>query len=258
MTRRQLFALAAATPAMATTLREESIARLIGHELPGMEYVLLRASDASVVASHWRAPEIAAPLGSLVKPFVALAYAESHGLRYPEFDCTGCWTPRGHGRIGIGSAIAQSCNSYFVQLACQVAVEDVERIADRYGLPMPADPTPESLIGHYGTWRATPVAAALAYNEIVHRRSEPEDAMVFNAMRRCARMGTAMGLGASIAAKTGTAPCVHSVEAPGDGLLAAMFPEDAPEWVLLARIHGAPGAECARRSGAFVRAVMRR
>ncbi len=44
------------------------------------------------------------PIGSLVKPFTALAYAETHNFRFPEHVCTGgnsCWLPKGHGTLGI-------------------------------------------------------------------------------------------------------------------------------------------------------------
>jgi cell division protein FtsI/penicillin-binding protein 2 len=249
MTRRGFVALVAAG-------RYESIARLAARELPaGVEYILLR--DVSAIASRWGDAAVAAPLGSLVKPFLALAYGEGNGFRYPVFECTGCWLPRGHGRIGITQAIAQSCNGYFVQLARAVASGDVERVAARYGLGAPEDRSPESLIGRYGNWRAQPAVAAMAYRELAQRRSEGGVALVFDALRLCARSGTASGIGCAVAAKTGTAPCVHSRGAPGDGLTAALFPESSPEFVLLARAHGVPGAECARRAGAFVRAVLK-
>src|ERR1017187_504241 len=142
MTRRGFVALAAAG-------RRESIARLAERELPaGVEYILLQ--DVSAIASRWGDAGVAAPLGSLVKPFVALAYGEGNAFRYPVFECAGCWLPRGHGRIGITEAIAQSCNAYFMQLARAAASGDIERVADRYGLQAPEDRSPESLIGRYG------------------------------------------------------------------------------------------------------------
>jgi cell division protein FtsI/penicillin-binding protein 2 len=251
MTRRGFLALTAVG-------RYESMARLIEREMPvsGTEYLLLTTGDASVIAERWERARTPAPLGSLVKPFVALAYGEAHLFEYPRLTCAGCWLPRGHGSIGIRAALAQSCNSYFTQLAGLTALDDLDRTARRYGLTLPVSTSPESLIGRYGNWRATPFEAARAYNELVHRRSEPGVALVFDALRLCARSGTAAALGAPAAAKTGTAPCVHS-GAPGDGLVAAMFPESSPEFVLLVRSHGVPGAECARRAGPFVREVLK-
>ncbi len=251
MTRRGFLALAASG-------RDGSIARLIDRELPrrGTEYVLMRAGDASVVAERWTQPKAPAPLGSLVKPFVALAYGEAHAFRYPLIECTGCWRPQGHGSIDVTTALAQSCNSYFLQLARLIALEDMERIAQRYGLPLPDDTSPESLIGRFGTWRAKPAAIGDAYRELLYRRSEPGASLVFNAMRLCARSGTAAGLGAPAAAKTGTAPCVHQPGQSRDGMVVVLFPDVSPEFVRLARAHGVPGAECARRVGSFVRAVL--
>src|SRR5450759_4371468 len=99
MTRRGFLALAAAG-------RSESIARLIERELPrpGTEYLLVRAGDASAVAERWIGVNAPAPLGSLVKPFVALAYGEAHAFEYPRFECTGCWLPQGHGFLDLRTA----------------------------------------------------------------------------------------------------------------------------------------------------------
>lgn len=251
MTRRGFLALASA-------VRDDSMGRTAERELPpGTEYILVRTSDESTIARRWNNAGAAAPLGSLVKPFVALAYGARRAFHYPEMECSGCWLPRGHGRIGITTALAQSCNSYFVQLARLTAVEEVERVARRYGLPVPQDLSAESLIGRFGKWRAAPHNIAGAYSELAQRRAEPGVSMVFDALRLCAQTGTAARCAAKVAAKTGTAPCVHSPKMPGDGLTVALFPESAPCFVLLARTHGAPGAECARRVGPFLRTVLR-
>jgi cell division protein FtsI/penicillin-binding protein 2 len=247
MTRRGFLAVAAAG-------RCESIARLIRRELPDTEYLLARAGDGSVVAERWNSVNTPAPLGSLVKPFVALAYGEAHAFEYPRFECTGCWLPQGHGFLDLRTALAQSCNSYFLHLAAAIAPGNIELVAQRYGLTMPDDTSPASLIGK---WRAKPISTVRAYDELVYRRAEPGPSLVFDAMRLCARSGTAAGLGAPAAAKTGTAPCVHQPKQQGDGLVAVLFPEASPEFVLLARTHGVTGAACARRVGPFLRAVLK-
>ena len=249
MTRREFVALAAVA-------RDESVARVAERELAPNEFILVRTSDGARIGERWKDPQLPAPLGSLVKPFVALAYGDSHGFRYPDFTCAGCWLPRGHGHIGITAALAHSCNSYFLQLAALVNPDDVTRTAEQFGLPAPSDASPDSLIGRYGKWRIAPLAMANAYNELVHRRSDPGVPLILDAMRRCARSGTASAIAAPVAAKTGTAPCVHPASAIGDGLLAALFPSETPGFVLLVRAHGVPGAECARRSGPFLRAVL--
>ncbi len=237
--------------------RDESFARLLDRTLPAdTEYFLMRIKGATAIALRWDSPREPAPLGSIVKPFVALAYGASHEFHYVEFNCNGCWLPRGHGRIGITQAIVVSCNSYFEQLAALTPVEAVEREARRYSLPMPPQVNPAILIGRYGTWRATPSTTAAAYAELVQRHNEPGVALMLNAMRECARRGTASGLHARVAAKTGTAPCVHVNPATGDGLVVALFPSEVPEFVLLLRSHAMPGAECARVSAQFFRAAL--
>ena len=123
MTRRGFLAIAAAGR------RDETLARMAERELAPHEFVLLRTSDGATVARRWSAPAAPAPLGSLVKPFLALAYGETHEQQYPELTCEGCWLPRGHGRIPIGDALAYSCNSYFKQLVERMDREAVRRTA---------------------------------------------------------------------------------------------------------------------------------
>ena len=78
-----------------------------------LSYLLLDVHSGTVLASDWPGSESPIPLGSLVKPFTALAYGEKHNFNYPVHLCrgtaSGCWRPRGHGRIGLESAIANSC-----------------------------------------------------------------------------------------------------------------------------------------------------
>ncbi len=95
----------------------------------------------TLLASHWDDAEQPIPLGSLVKPFIALAYGEEHQFHYPTHVCTGasggCWLPRGHGEVGIVSAIAYSCNSYFRMLTADMTSADVIPAAKEFGLESP-------------------------------------------------------------------------------------------------------------------------
>jgi cell division protein FtsI/penicillin-binding protein 2 len=207
-------------------LREDSIARVLERELGAAEYLLLRVSDRSVIAQRWTAPHQPIPRASLVKPFIAIDYARTHDA-FPQFNCRRgqCWLPAGHGTLGIEQAIAQSCNAYFAHLA-------------------PPDREP-----------AFPLAIAQAYAGIADQRTTPRVHTVYTGMRLAARSGTASGTRARIAAKTGTAPCSHGPRAPGDGLLAALFPEDAPEYVLLVRRCGVTGAATAKSCAPVFRAL---
>ena len=112
-------------------------------------WLLLDARTDRLIGARWPEPEKPAPIGSLVKPFTALAYGASHQYRYPVRVCsTGCWLERGHGRVGLAEALAQSCNSYFEQLAGETAEEDARAVAARYAFEGPS--AGASLIGRAG------------------------------------------------------------------------------------------------------------
>jgi cell division protein FtsI/penicillin-binding protein 2 len=85
-----------------------------------LSWVLLDNSG-QVLALHWDSAERPVAPGSLVKPFLALAYGEQHDFVYPHIYCAGtksrCWLPRGHGWLGIEGALGESCNAYFLSLA---------------------------------------------------------------------------------------------------------------------------------------------
>jgi hypothetical protein len=70
------------------------------------------------------APRGALPVGSLQKPFVARAWADTHrGQATPRLACSGgasCWYRPGHGSLGLVQAVSLSCNAYFRELAAQV------------------------------------------------------------------------------------------------------------------------------------------
>ena len=64
---------------------------------PNISYLFYDAQEDRFIAEKWREPAQPVPIGSLVKPFTALAYAETHNFRFPEYVCTGgnsCWLPR--------------------------------------------------------------------------------------------------------------------------------------------------------------------
>src|SRR5438477_12692806 len=104
-------------------LDQQSAAFLLQRKFPQkeVEYILLDARSGDVLSSRWAGADDPAPLGSLVKPFTALAYGEEHNFLFPEIDCHGkldrCWLPRGHGHLDLVQAVAQSCNAYFLSLA---------------------------------------------------------------------------------------------------------------------------------------------
>ena len=203
------------------------------------------------------------PAGSLVKPFTAIAYAESHHYRFPRHTCTAgtCWLPQGHGELGIVGATAVSCNSYFIKLAGSVSATQVIAVARRFGLNGPGlQSSSEEMVGLHGVWLETPAAIARAYAELLRQRSQPGVRDIVEGMAQAPRNGTARGLTAAapefaVLAKTGTAYCTHQPHAPGDGFVVVAWPADAPRYLLLVREHGKPGAQAAFLAGRMLHAL---
>ena len=225
-------------------------------------YLLLDAAHGTVDAIRWRAAEVPVPVGSLVKPFLAITYGQTRRMRFPVHECTGhdCWLKTGHGRIGMASAIAYSCNSYFRHLAQDVLPGEVAEVADRFGLhgpPLNCDS--DTLFGLGSDWRLAPIEVARAYAELAARRTEPGIAEIIEGMRLSASMGTAAAVGralqgVSALAKTGTAPCSHSPTAAADGYAVVVYPADSPRYVLLVQSHGAVGRQAAETAARLLRA----
>ena len=226
-------------------------------------YLLLDARSGAVLASHWNNFERPIPLGSLVKPFTAVAYAEAHGFRYPIYECegklNGCWQPRPHGKLDITAAVSVSCNAYFRRLAEGVTLEQLTPVALAFGLEFPdADSTNATLLGLGNQWRISPMHMAQAYLELYRRKQQPGVSQILDGMRLSALRGTGAAVDrqlkhATALVKTGTAPCTHSPWAPADGFVVALVPEDHPEIFLFIRIHGVAGAKAAETAGRMLR-----
>ena len=230
-----------------------------------LSYLLLDAHSGSVLASSWPDSTTPIPLGSLVKPFAALAYGEKHQFKYPIHLCrgtaSGCWLPRGHGRIGLQSAIAHSCNSYFRMLTRDLTAADIQPIASAFGLEPPSsDIAGANLAGLGGRWLISPLAMARAYVELSRRSDQPGVRAILAGMAQSGRSGTGAEVDrqlvhASALVKTGTAPCTHANRAPGDGFVITMFPATHPEILLMVRVHGTPGSQAAKVAGELLRRI---
>ena len=228
-----------------------------------LSFLLLDAQTGAVLASEWKHPEEPIPLGSLSKPFTALAYGERHGFRYPQHICrgtsTGCWLSRGHGHVDLSSAIANSCNSYFRMLTADMKAEDLLPLATSFGFDPPGiDTSSRGLAGLGMRWRISPLTMANAYLELTRRRQEPGVRQLIAGMEQSATQGTGAEVDRALKyahalVKTGTAPCTHSQKAPGDGFAIALVPADEPQILLMVRLHGAPGARAARAAGQMLR-----
>jgi cell division protein FtsI/penicillin-binding protein 2 len=230
-----------------------------------ISYLLLDARTGNVLASRWDHAETPIPMGSLVKPFAALAYGGQHDFRYPHHTCRGtatqCWLPLGHGDVDLSAAIAYSCNSYFRMLTKGLAASDVSPTARSFGLEEPAREASGAELAGLGThWRISPLHMASAYLELVRRRAQPGVSQILDGMERSARQGTGMEVHGALPitqalVKTGTAVCTHSRLAPGDGFTVVLMPADAPQILLLVRVHGVPGAKAAKTAGEMLRRV---
>jgi cell division protein FtsI/penicillin-binding protein 2 len=226
-------------------------------------YLLLDTRSGAVLASHWENSNRPIPLGSLVKPFTALAYAEGHDFRYPIYECdgkaSGCWQPRPHGKLDVTSAVAVSCNTYFHLLAESVSAEQLASLVQSFGLESPAvESTAADLMGLGTRWRISPLHMARAYLELYRRKDQPGVSPLIEGMRQSSLHGTGAAIGHQLKqttalVKTGTAPCTHASRAPADGFVLALVPAEQPEILLLLRIHSVTGAKAAETAGLVLR-----
>jgi len=248
-----------------TSLFAQSIGQVLDRSFPShdISFLVLDAHTGAVLASRWDHPEAPIPLGSLVKPFSALAYGEQHEFKYPTHICrgttTGCWLPRGHGEVDLTSAIAYSCNSYFRMLTADMTAAQVSPTAARFGLQPPVfGISGAALAGLGNRWLISPLNMARAYVELIRRRDQPGVRLVLAGMAQSARQGTGAEVDRALPypdalVKTGTAACTHDKQAPGDGFTVAIAPADQPEILLMVRVHGVPGAQAARTAGQMLR-----
>ena len=227
-----------------------------------ISYLLLDAHTGALLASRWPQPDQPVPVGSLIKPFTALAYGESHAFKFPEHVCSGkqCWLPHGHGRLDLSAAIAYSCNSYFRSLAAGLSPGALARVLDDLGLPALPHLTSAAFVGFGDDWTVPPLALARAYAALAARSDQDGVRPILAGMQMSAREGTGKAIGAALAgspalAKTGTAPCVHGT-APGDGYSVTLYPADSPRLLLLVRVHGTPGSHAAITAGQMLHALL--
>ncbi len=229
----------------------------------GVSYLLFDARTANLLSSHWEDAARPIPLGSLVKPFTALAYAERHDFQYPTYVCkgeaSGCWQLHPHGKLDIVSAIAVSCNSYFRDLAANLRSEQLLPITNRFGLESPdSNLAGPDLMGLGDRWLISPLHMARAYLELYRRRDQPGVREILTGMARSAQHGTGAGVGRALKysdalVKTGTAPCTHLHPAPADGFVIAMVPANQPEILLMIRVHRTAGAKASVTAGRMLR-----
>jgi cell division protein FtsI/penicillin-binding protein 2 len=243
------------------TLFSQSAVEVLERDFSGrsVSYLLFDANSGALLASHWEHYDDPIPLGSLVKPFTALAYAEAHEFRYPTYECkgqsSGCWQVHPHGKLDIVSAISVSCNSYFLSLSESVTAEQLLPVTRAFELESPEpDFARSSLIGLGERWKISPIRMARAYLELYRRRTQPGVREILAGMLQSEKRGTGAAVGRALKhsdafVKTGTAPCTHASRAPADGFVIALVPAQQPEILLMIRVHGFAGAKAAETAG---------
>lgn len=259
--------LRAEEPAPGPSLFAQSATEALNRDFPSRDisFLLLETSTGRTLASRWDHPDEPIPLGSLVKPFAALAYGEHHEFEYPVYTCrgtaTGCWLPHGHGKIDLTSAIAYSCNSYFRMLTANLMGADVAPVAARFGIESPdRNASGPALAGIGSHWQISPSRMAQAYLEFSRRREQPGVREVLAGMAQSAQHGTGAEVDRVLPfpdalVKTGTATCTHSPRAPGDGFVVVLTPADQPQILLMVRVHGVPGAQAAKTAGQMLKRI---
>jgi hypothetical protein len=226
---------------------------------------LLTDERGRVLEARWDGAHLPVPLGSLMKPFCALAFAAYEPGGYPRFVCDGlksdCWSVEPHGEVGVEEALAFSCNTYFRQLGETVPPVAMAAMAAQFGLPAPpSEADPAAYWGLSPQWKIAPVQILSAYAELLGRARAAEVAPLIRGLALSARRGTAAAVRARGLAKTGTASCVHEgkdgfTSAPGDGFAWTAFPSESPRFLLLVGVHGVPGRSAADAAALMLGAI---
>jgi cell division protein FtsI/penicillin-binding protein 2 len=227
------------------TLYTQSLQTILTRTNPRLDFLILDANTHQILANTFPNPSNPIPVGSLTKPFLALAFLTHQPRPALNVVCHGhpdrCWRAVGHGRLTLPEALAQSCNAYFLALARTLPLDEII-------LPTPPPPsaTPEDLIGLTAAWPISPLALATAYAQLLTSPSTPSP--VFEGMSLAASKGTASAIGqhpGGVLAKTGTAPCIPTPQrclAANDGLVLAAVPAQHPTLILLVRRRATTGA----------------
>ena len=249
------------------TLFGQAVQKLLDKEYPGKDisYLLLETRSTKRLAARWEHPEKPVPVGSLIKPFTAMAYLRAHEPPAPEFTCTGkqggCWYAPGHGRLNLTGALANSCNAYFLQLAELIEPRQVAGVAREFrlgGLSEQVDG--QTMIGMGKKWKFPAPALARAYGQLAAATGADAEVLL-NGLALSAMEGTGKAVGhevsnAPLLVKTGTAPCVHGVEWRSDGYVVVLYPRQSPRFTLMVRLHGKPGAEAAVTAGKMLHTIL--
>lgn len=229
----------------------QSLQAVLARSYRHLELLIVDIHTLETLTDTFSRHDEAIPAGSLLKPFVALAYAHKISEPFPVVVCHGhtdhCW--KAHGSMTLREAIAKSCNAYFLALARSVDPDDFTGM----GLPSAPRSTPESLIGLAPAWPVAPHDLATAYALLLRGPPTPTRREIVAGMRASALRGTAALAGhhpGGVLAKTGTASCIDAIcRVNGDGLVVLAVPASRPTLLVLVRKRGTTGAQAAAAAG---------
>lgn len=197
--------------------------------------------------------DLAVPVGSLQKPFVAKAWAAAHpGAPSPRSSCDGrsCWLRSGHGELGLTRATAVSCNAAFLALARDTPPAVLRSTLEAEGFVVDGEMTPEAAVGLGDTVAIAPSRLLQAYARLTRTPWMAGEALrreVLAGLRQAAQDGTARGLGRrGLWAKTGT---VEDPERPGLGTIGWTLAVDDAGGSILARLRPGTGRQAAAALG---------
>jgi cell division protein FtsI/penicillin-binding protein 2 len=192
------------------------VALVCGH--PGMAGVVVLDAASGKVLEADHADVAAAPPGSALKPFTALALLDAgfpdkttlvcpRTLRVSgrKMDCT---HPQLAAPVDLAVALAYSCNYFFVRASRRLDAQRLVEALRGFGFEARPAATEEQLqlqaIGQWGV-QATPMQMAQAYRRLARSGSR----LITAALEGATEFGTAQLAavpGVPVAGKTGTAP----------------------------------------------------
>jgi hypothetical protein len=204
-------------------------------------------------------PQGSLPVGSLQKPFIARAWAQSHGAgEPPTYLCSSaskCWRPAGHGRMDLRSAVRESCNTYFRELARETDGGALAATFRDAGFEWSGEMTAAEAIGLPGPSRVriAPERLLDAYQDLGRTpwpSREDVRQQLLAGLRDAAQDGTAQGLNAwGLLAKTGTVPALDGAPLKTTGFALAM---DDSGFAFLGMLDRGTGREAATRAASEI------
>ncbi len=199
-------------------------------------------------------------VGSLSKPFVAQAWAET----YPQGDApvvtcdrrSGCWRSSGHGTLDLRQAAAVSCNTYFRALANLVPAQRLAAVLRANGFVVPAALSADGAIGLPAVAEPLRIAPAQLLAAYVKLTREPWPAgerhrtVLLAGLRDGALDGTSAAMHTrGLWAKTGT---VKSAAGPAWRTAGLALAVDDAGWAALGMLDPGTGRDAAGRMATVV------